>query len=346
MITKKNIRELKLEELINFLKNQNIPSYRAKQIHEWLWKKRAVNFNEMTSLSLSLRDLLEQNFSLNAVKIHKAERSNDGTIKYSLKLHDSKLVEGVLIPSKKRLTACISSQVGCSLSCTFCATGTLKLERNLNYAEIYDQIFILNEEALLNFGKPLSNIVYMGMGEPLLNYENLLKSIELVSSKNGLSMSPKRITVSTAGIAKMIKKLADDEVRFNLAISLHSSDDKKREEIMPINKSINLEELKESIKYFFEKTGTRITYEYILFKDINDSLDDAHELVKFCKSTPCKVNLIEYNSVDNIPFQKASNNKTEKFINFLNEKNIIVNLRRSKGKDINAACGQLVNKLK
>ena len=346
MITKKNIRELKLEELINFLKNQNIPSYRAKQIHEWLWKKRAVNFNEMTSLSLSLRDLLEQNFSLNAVKIHKAEKSNDGTIKYSLKLHDSKLVEGVLIPSKKRLTACISSQVGCSLSCTFCATGTLKLERNLNYAEIYDQIFILNEEALLNFGKPLSNIVYMGMGEPLLNYENLLKSIELVSSKNGLSMSPKRITVSTAGIAKMIKKLADDEVRFNLAISLHSSDDKKREEIMPINKSINLEELKESIKYFFEKTGTRITYEYILFKDINDSLDDAHELVKFCKSTPCKVNLIEYNSVDNIPFQKASNNKTEKFINFLNEKNVIVNLRRSKGKDINAACGQLVNKLK
>ena len=346
MITKKNIRELKLEELINFLKNQNIPSYRAKQIHEWLWKKRAVNFNEMTSLSLSLRDLLEQNFSLNAVKIHKAERSNDGTIKYSLKLHDSKLVEGVLIPSKKRLTACISSQVGCSLSCTFCATGTLKLERNLNYAEIYDQIFILNEEALLNFGKPLSNIVYMGMGEPLLNYENLLKSIELVSSKNGLSMSPKRITVSTAGIAKMIKKLADDEVRFNLAISLHSSDDKKREEIMPINKSINLEELKESIKYFFEKTGTRITYEYILFKDINDSLDDAHELVKFCKSTPCKVNLIEYNSIDNMPFQKASNNKTEKFINFLNEKNIIVNLRKSKGKDINAACGQLVNKLK
>lgn len=346
MITKKNIRELKLEELINFLKNQNIPSYRAKQIHEWLWKKRAVNFNEMTSLPLSLRDLLEQNFSLNAVKIHKAERSNDGTIKYSLKLHDSKLVEGVLIPSKKRLTACISSQVGCSLSCTFCATGTLKLERNLNYAEIYDQIFILNEEALLNFGKPLSNIVYMGMGEPLLNYENLLKSIELVSSKNGLSMSPKRITVSTAGIAKMIKKLADDEVRFNLAISLHSSDDVKREEIMPINKSINLEELKESIKYFFEKTGTRITYEYILFKDINDSLDDAHELVKFCKSTPCKVNLIEYNSVDNIPFEKASNNKTEKFINFLNEKNVIVNLRRSKGKDINAACGQLVNKLK
>lgn len=346
MITKKNIRELKLEELIDFLKNQNIPSYRAKQIHEWLWKKRAISFNEMTSLSLSLRELLEQNFCLNAVKIHKAERSSDGTIKYSLKLHDNKLVEGVLIPSKKRLTACISSQVGCSLSCTFCATGTLKLERNLNYAEIYDQIFILNEEALLNFGKPLSNIVYMGMGEPLLNYENLLKSIELVSSKTGLSMSPKRITVSTAGIAKMIKKLADDDVRFNLAISLHTSDDKKREEIMPINKSINLEELKESIKYFFEKTGTRITYEYILFKDINDSLDDAHELVKFCKSTPCKVNLIEYNSVDNIPFQKASNNKTEKFINFLNEKNVIVNLRRSKGKDINAACGQLVNKLK
>ncbi len=346
MTEKQDIRLLAIEDLMLFFKKNNIASFRAKQVHEWLWKKRVVNFEEMTSLSISDRHLLQEYFTINNVEIHKAEQSSDKTIKYSLKLHDNKLVEGVIIPSRKRLTACISSQAGCSLACTFCATGTLKLERNLNFTEIYDQVYILNEQAKLKFGKPLSNIVYMGMGEPLLNYENLIKSINLITNDRGLGMSPKRITVSTAGIAKMIKKLADDKVKFNLALSLHTADNEKRNDIMPINESIDLTKLEEAIKYFYDKTGTRVTYEYILFDGVNDTLEDATQLVNFCKKAPCKVNLIEYNQVDGFPFKKSSNKKTSNFIQYLEEKNIIVNLRKSKGKDINAACGQLVNKLK
>ena len=323
-----------------------MPKFRAKQVWEWLWKKRAVSFEEMTSLSKDMRELFSNNFTINAVKIHKAERSIDGTIKYSLQLHDKLLVEGVIIPSKNRLTACVSSQVGCSLACEFCATGTMKLDRNLSAPEIYDQVFILNEEAISNFGKPLSNIVYMGMGEPLLNYKALLGSVKFITTEQGLGMSPKRITVSTAGIAKMIMKLADDDVRFNLAISLHTASNSKRDILMPLNQKIKLEELRESVQYFYDKTGSRITYEYILFKDLNDSLEDAQKLVQFGKASPCKINLIEYNTVDDLPYEKSSNKVTEKFIKFLEEKKLIVNLRRSKGKDIAAACGQLVNKLK
>lgn len=346
MDKKKDIRNLKLIEISSFCNNNNLQKFRAKQIWEWLYKKRVISFQEMTSLSKQIRDLLNTHFTLNAVKIHKAERSIDKTIKYSFQLHDKLLVEGVLIPSLKRLTACISSQVGCSLACEFCATGTLKLERNLTAAEIYDQVYMLNEEAISNFGKPLTNIVYMGMGEPLLNYKAVINSIDLITSDQGLGMSPRRITVSTAGISKMIKKLADDEVKFNLAISLHSASDSKRELLMPINKKINLEELRESVRYFYDKTSNRITYEYILFKDLNDSLEDAQKLVKFARASPCKINLIEYNSVDDLPYEKSSNRVTDNFIEYLEKQNIIVNLRKSKGKDISAACGQLVNKLK
>ena len=346
MNTKKDIRNIDKQELIEFFISKKIPKFRANQVYEWLWKKRAISFDEMTSLSKELRELLKEYFVINAVKIHKAEKSSDGTAKYSLKLHDNNLVEGVLIPSKKRLTACISWQVGCSLACNFCATGTLKLERNLSYSEIYDQVFILNEEAKLNFGRSLSNIVFMGMGEPLLNYDNLLKGINLITTEKGLAISAKRITVSTAGISKMITKLADDNVKFHLAISLHSAKDNTREELMPINRAIPLEKLQDSIRYFYDKTGSRITYEYILFSNINDSLEDAHELVKFSRISPCKINLIEYNPVDDLAYTKSSNKKTNDFIHFLENKNVIVNLRKSKGKDINAACGQLVNKLK
>jgi 23S rRNA (adenine2503-C2)-methyltransferase len=346
MNTKKDIRNIDKQDLIEFFISKKIPKFRANQVYEWLWKKRAISFDEMTSLSKELRELLKEYFVINAVKIHKAEKSSDGTAKYSLKLHDNNLVEGVLIPSKKRLTACVSSQVGCSLACNFCATGTLKLERNLSYSEIYDQVFILNEEAKLNFGRSLSNIVFMGMGEPLLNYDNLLKGINLITTEKGLAISAKRITVSTAGISKMITKLADDNVKFHLAISLHSAKDNTREELMPINRAIPLEKLQDSIRYFYDKTGSRITYEYILFSNINDSLEDAHELVKFSRISPCKINLIEYNPVDDLAYTKSSNKKTNDFIHFLENKNVIVNLRKSKGKDINAACGQLVNKLK
>ena len=346
MSEKKDIRELSLEQIQEFCLEHKMPKFRAKQVWEWLWKKRAVSFEEMTSLSKDLRELFYNNFAINAVKIHKAERSIDGTIKYSLQLHDKLLVEGVIIPSKNRLTACVSSQVGCSLACEFCATGTMKLDRNLSASEIYDQVFILNEEAISNFGKPLSNIVYMGMGEPLLNYKALLGSVKFITTEQGLGMSPKRITVSTAGIAKMIMKLADDDVRFNLAISLHTASNSKRDILMPLNQKIKLEELRQSVQYFYDKTGSRITYEYILFKDLNDSLEDAQKLVQFAKVSPCKINLIEYNTVDDLPYEKSSNKVTENFIKFLEEKKLIVNLRRSKGKDIAAACGQLVNKLK
>ena len=345
MSDKKDIRTFTFEQIQTFCLENNLPKFRAKQLQEWLWKKRATSFDEMTSLSKEMRDLFVEHFVINAVKIHKAERSIDGTIKYSMQLHDKNLVEGVLIPSKKRITACISSQVGCSLDCTFCATGTLKLERNLDTAEIYDQVFILNEEAVSNFGKPLSNIVFMGMGEPLLNYNNLLESVELITTDKGLRMSPKRITVSTAGIAKMIKRLGDDEVKFNVAISLHTASDSKRNILMALNKKVKLADLRKSISYFYDKTGSRVTYEYILFKDLNDNIEDAQKLVQFAKVSPCKINLIEYNKVDGVDYEKASNKSTKNFMSYLEEKNIIVNLRKSKGKDIAAACGQLVNKL-
>ena len=345
MKEKIDIRNISVEELQKFCKDNNLPKFRAKQVEEWLWKKGATSFAEMTSLSKEMRDLFTVHFVINSVKIHKAERSIDGTIKYSMKLHDKQLVEGVLIPSKKRITACISSQVGCSLDCAFCATGTLKLERNLTAAEIYDQVFILNEESISSFGKSLSNIVYMGMGEPLLNYNNMLESIGLITTKKGMGMSPKRITVSTAGIAKMVKKLGDDMVKFNLAISIHSANDEKRSSLMILNDSVPLQELRDAIRYFYDKTDSRITYEYILFKEVNDSVEDAKELAKFCKVSPCKINLIQYNKVDGMDYEKSSNKNTETFISYLEEKHLIVNLRKSKGKDINAACGQLVNKL-
>lgn len=342
---KKDVRNITPEELNQFFTDNKIQNYRLKQLNEWLWKKGASSFDQMSSLSKDLRELLKNSFDLKSTVIDKEFLSNDGTIKYSMRLHDNKFIEGVLIPSKKRVTACISSQIGCSLDCTFCATGTLKLSRNLTHGEIFDQVYKLNQESEKNHGRPLTNIVFMGMGEPLLNYNSLLKAIDKITSDNGMGISPKRITVSTAGLAKQIKKLADDEVKFNLAISLHSAIDEIRSDIMPINNSINLNDLKESIRYFYEKTKRRVTFEYILFKDVNDDLDSARRLSEFCRIAPCKVNLIEYNKVDGLNFEKSSNERTEDFIQFLESKYIIVNLRRSKGKDIDAACGQLVNKL-
>lgn len=342
---KKDIRNIPQEEIKKFFSDNNLKEFRYKQLNEWLWKKGASSFDQMSSLSKNTRELLKTSFEFKSANIDKEFLSNDGTIKYSIKLHDNKLIEGVLIPSKKRVTACVSSQIGCGLSCKFCATGTLKLSRNLTAGEIFDQVFKLNEESKKTHNRTLTNIVFMGMGEPLLNYNNLLKAIDKITSKKGMGISPKRITVSTVGIAKQIKKLADDKVKFNLAISLHSAKDIVRSEIMPINNSINLNDLKEAVIYFYEKTKSRVTYEYILFKNINDDLDSARILSNFCKISPCKVNLIEYNKVDSLAFDKSSSKNTEKFIQFLVSKNIIVNLRKSKGKDIDAACGQLVNKL-
>jgi 23S rRNA (adenine2503-C2)-methyltransferase len=340
----KDIRTVELSELGHFFESAGEKKFRAKQVFEWLWKKSAITFDEMSNLSVATREMLKQHFVINPVKIDTTQMSRDRTIKNAFRLHDGYVVEGVLIPTDSRMTACVSSQVGCSLTCKFCATGRLDRIRNLDAGEIYDQVVLINKEAQQQYKIPLSNIVYMGMGEPLLNYSNVLKSIEHITSPEGLNMSPQRITVSTAGISKMIKKLGDDEVKFNLALSLHAANDKKRDQIMPINEHNSLSVLKESLKYFYDKTGTRITYEYIVFKDFNDSTEDASELAEFCKQTPCKINLIEYNPIDGGEFTNAKADKIEAFKNFLESKGLIVNIRRSRGKDIDAACGQLANK--
>lgn len=343
-VSKKNIRHISNEDLVDFLSGISEKAFRAKQIDEWLWQKSARSFDEMSNLSKDLREKLNENFVINAVSVSEEQISSDRTIKNAFRLHDGKITEGVLIPSTTRMTACISSQVGCSLSCAFCATGRLARLRNIDFDEIYDQVAIIKEQAEKYYQTPLTNIVYMGMGEPLLNYKNMLASIEKITSEKGLGMSPKRITISTAGIAKMIKKLGDDQVKFNLAVSLHAANDEKRSKIMPINEDNNLEILRDAIKYFYDKTGTRITYEYIIFKDFNDSMKDAAELAEFCKVVPCKINIIEYNPIDGGEFQQADPNKVDAFAAYLENKNLVVNIRRSRGKDIDAACGQLANK--
>ena len=344
MSDKINIRHLGLEELKASLIESGEKAFRAKQIYEWLWQKNANSFDEMTNLSKSLRELLENNYWIDIIDLKDQQISSDKTIKCAFLTYDAKVIEGVLIPTSSRTTACISSQVGCSLACKFCATGKLKLMRNLTACEMVDQVVYLKNQAEEKYNTHLSNIVYMGMGEPLLNYKEMLRSTNLITSSEGLGMSPKRITVSTAGIAKMIKKLGDDEVRFNLALSLHAANDEKRSHLMDINDSNNLEALAEALRYFHQKTGTRVTFEYIIFKDFNDELEDAQELAEFAKCVPCKINIIEYNAIDDGEFQQATRAKVDAFANYLENKNIIVNVRRSRGKDIDAACGQLANK--
>jgi 23S rRNA (adenine2503-C2)-methyltransferase len=342
---KKDIRQYTVKELQEEIVSLGEKPFRAKQIYEWLWQKRATNFQEMSNLSKALREKLEEHFCINAIQIARSQQSNDGTIKYALQLNDGHIVEGVLIPSSNRVTACISSQVGCSLSCTFCATGFLKRERNLRADEIYDQVALLSQEAEKAYGNALSNVVLMGMGEPLLNYANVMAGIERITSPNGWGMSPQRITLSTAGIAKMIKKLGDDGAKFNLALSLHAANNEKRSAIMPINDSNSLEDLIEALNYFYDKTGTRVTLEYCVINDINDDTTEAQELVDFAKQIKCKINLIEYNPIDFAEFEASSIEKLTHFADYLKKNKLIVNIRRSRGKDIDAACGQLANKL-
>ena len=342
--SKADIRSFSLSDLKIKFNELGEKSFRANQVYEWLWKKSAIDFEEMSNLSKDLREKLKQIFVINAVKINSSQFSSDRTIKNTFILHDTHLIEGVLIPTSERMTACVSSQVGCSLTCKFCATGYMERKRNLNADEIYDQVVLIDKQAKENYGIPLSNIVYMGMGEPLLNYSNVLKSIDKLTSEEGLNMSYKRITVSTAGIAKMIKKLGDDEVKFNLALSLHAANDTKRNEIMPINEQNSLSALAEALKYYFAKTKNPVTYEYIIFNNFNDELEDAKELAKFCKHVPCKVNIIEYNPIAFADFINAAEDKTEIFANYLKKQGVITNIRRSRGKDIDAACGQLAVK--
>jgi 23S rRNA (adenine2503-C2)-methyltransferase len=342
-----NIRDLSLPELEEWFTVSGDKKFRAKQVWEWLWQKHATSFAEMTNLSKDLRQKLGEHFSLPALVSDSIQFSSDGTTKSRFKTYDGHFIEGVLIPTDERQTACVSSQVGCSLTCKFCATGYLERKRNLEFDEIYDQVAMINDQAMEAAGKKLTNIVFMGMGEPLLNYKNVLKAIERISAPDGLAMSPRRITVSTAGVAKMIKQLGDDKVKFKLALSLHAATDRKRHEIMPINDSNNILSLIEALNYFYRETGNEITFEYILFKDFNDSQQDADDLIKIYRQVPADlVNIIEYNPIDNARFQKPDEEVVDRFMNYLGKNRVNARLRRSRGKDIDAACGQLANKTK
>ena len=342
---KQNIRNLSLPQIEEYLASKQQPKYRAKQIHEWLWMKQAHAFDDMTNVSKELRTELYNDFDLPALKVDTTQFSDDGTIKSRFITFDNHLIEGVLIPTEERKTACVSSQVGCSLSCKFCATGTMERKRNLTFDEIFDQVVLINQQSMKSFNQKLTNIVYMGMGEPLMNYSGVIKSIERITSPDGLGMSPRRITVSTAGVAKQIRMLGDDGVKFKLALSLHAANDKKRNEIMPINESNNIKSLVEALNHYCNKTSNKVTFEYILFKNFNDTLKDAEELVKLYRQVPTDlVNIIEYNPIAGFDFIKPEDDVTEQFMTYLEKNRVNARLRKSRGKDIDAACGQLANK--
>ena len=343
-MSKKDIRSLSLEQIKRFFLENGFKEYRGDQVYSWLWEKSAINFQQMTNLPKLIRSILEESFIVNHIKLHTIQKSEDGTIKNGIKLFDDLIIECVLIPTKKRITACISSQVGCSLNCQFCATSRLKRMRNLNPDEIYDQVTLFNKQSKEYYNRSITNIVFMGMGEPLMNYKNVIEAIKKITSKKGLGISAKRIVVSTSGIPKMIKKMADENVKFKLAVSLHSAVDSIRTSIMPFNEKMNLSELKLALKYWYQKTKRIITYEYVVWKGINDTIEDANALVDFCKFAPSKVNLIQYNSIDDNKFSQASKENIVLYQRILEENNINVTIRRSRGQDIDAACGQLANK--
>ncbi len=346
MENRKDIRKIREPELKAWLQEKGEKAFRAAQIQDWLWNKWASSFSEMANLSISLRQALEADFVIRRLQVSEAQHSSDGTVKLAFRLFDGNVVEGVLIPSGERMTACISSQVGCSLTCKFCATGYMERMRNLDAAEIYDQAREIAAIAQREFQLPLTNIVMMGMGEPLLNYPQVMEGIRRITDPSGMGWSPKRITLSTAGIAKMIIKLADDGVKFNLALSLHAADDEKRNQIMPINESNSLQALREALRYFYQKTKNQVTFEYIAFASFNEGPEDAAKLARFAKSTgiPVKINILEYNPIEAAQFLRAEPERLDAFKRSLEKENLIVNIRRSRGKDIDAACGQLANK--
>lgn len=342
---KKNIRQLSLSELEQYFAELDEKKFRARQVYEWLWLKHAHTFESMTNLSKDLRAKLAEHFSLPALTVDATQYSADGTVKSRFKTHEGHLIEGVLIPTDERKTACVSSQIGCSLSCKFCATGYMDRKRNLEFDEIVDEVVLINQQCERVYNKKLSNIVFMGMGEPLLNYKNVLRAIERITSPDGLGMSPRRITVSTAGVSKMIRQLGDDKVKFKLALSLHAANDRKRNEIMPINETNNLKALIDALNYFYKQTNNEITFEYILFNQFNDSIKDADELIKIYRQVPADlVNIIEYNPIDKAQFRKPDERVVEEFMQYLEKNRVNARLRRSRGKDIDAACGQLANK--
>lgn len=340
-----DIRTIQLDQLSEWIESIGEKKFRAKQIWQWIWQKHAISFEEMTNISLDLRQKLSEQYCFRPIQLDVSQHSSDGTIKCRFQLHDGAMIESVLIPvpDQDRYTVCVSSQVGCSLACKFCATGQMKRFRNLTSAEIFDQYVIVNEIAEKEYQHPLTNVVYMGMGEPLLNFKETTNSILHLTQPYGLNISPKRITISTAGIAKMIQKLADLDLGINLALSLHAADDTKRNEIMPINESNHLEVLMDALNYFYQNTQAKISYEYIAFQDFNDSLEDAKNLSNLSQQFPVTVNIIEYNPIPGVFYEKSTKDKLDLFAQYLRKKNVMVTIRRSRGKDIDAACGQLAN---
>ena len=340
-----DIRSLDIEKLERILLKQNFEKYRATQIFDWLSKGDTRSFDQMKNLPKDLILFLNSRFIINNVIIKLVTKSDDGTVKFLLSLCDDNIIEAVLIPSENRITACVSCQVGCSLDCDFCATAKIKRMRNLDFYEIFDQSMILNFESVKLFGRSISNIVFMGMGEPLLNYKNVLKAIEMICSKKGIGISKKKITVSTSGMSKIIKLLADNNAKFKLAVSLHSAIEKTRNDIMPFSKDFPLSELMDSLNYWYKKTKSKVTIEYLVWESINDNMDHIKSLVEFCKRVPSKVNIIEFNDIGYLKFKRAETSWIQKYIEILKINNIPVSIRRSRGEDINAACGQLANKI-
>lgn len=350
-----DIRSLTKPDLEHHFLQQGEKKFRANQVYEWLWKKNSHSFDEMTNVPSALRQMLGDQFSFHRAVPVMQQRSADGTVKTAFRLHDDLLIEGVRIPTGNRATLCISSQVGCALGCRFCATGQNGFVRNLTVGEIFDQIAGMRDREGMTQGEGpeyktrdevsgISNIVFMGMGEPFLNYENVSGAIEKIISRDGSGMSPQRITVSSVGIPRMIKRMADDGSKYHFALSLHAASDVKRSQIIPFNLKHPLGDLSESLQYYHQKSGKRFTIEYILFGNFNDSAEDARDLATFCRSFPVKINIIEYNPVKGTTFSPPAAGRTTAFVEFLKSRNMVVNIRQSRGKDIDAACGQLAGR--
>lgn len=344
-----NVKALDREGLEAYVQTLGQPAYRGRQLYKWLYGKGATTFDLMTDLPQDFRAELSRKAAIERIRLDQLQTASDQTVKALFDLPSGRKIETVLIPDidergdARRLTVCVSSQVGCAMGCAFCATGLMGFQQNLTAGEIFDQVWFMNELAQERFGRPITNIVYMGMGEPLLNYDHVLQSIALLTDEDGLGLSPRRITVSTVGLARRIQQLADDRTRVNLAVSLHAPTDAQRSAIMPVNRAAatDLTALKEALQYYTRTTGRMVTYEYCLFAGVNDSPQDAHNLADVVAWAPSKVNIIMYNPVEGLPFDRTPEDDLDRFIQVLVDRGVTVTVRRSRGQDIDAACGQL-----
>ena len=336
----KNIKEYNLSDLQNEILALGEKKYRAEQIFKWIYIDKVKEFDEMTNLSIELREKLKQEYTMCNFKILKKQESSDGTKKYLFDVLDGNAIETVLMEYHHGKTICVSSQIGCKMGCKFCASTGIKFIRSLTAGEIVEQILAVEQD----IGDKISNVVFMGIGEPFDNYDNVMKAIQIINNQKGLNIGARHISISTSGLVPMIYKFADEELQCTLSISLHATTDEKRSKMMPINNRYNIKELMEACKYYINKTNKRISFEYALAKDNNDNLEDAKELVKLLKGMLCHVNLIPINKIENGEYVKSSNENIIKFRDYLNEKGIVATIRRELGSDIDAACGQLRRK--